>query len=79
MLANQVFQMTPKPGLDLTAIATANTACVFMTANFISAAWSNDTSYSESLLYVLQNVLLVDPILHDLFIAVISHITKLQI
>ena len=46
-----------------------------MTANFKSVAWSCDCSCSESLLYVLQNVFLVDSILHDLLIVVISHIT----
>ena len=64
--------------LDLTIIATANTAHVFITTNFKSAVGRVTAIIcSKSLLNVLQTVPLVDYILHDLLTAVISHITKI--
>ena len=51
----------------------------FMTINSTSAPWSCDCSCSESLLYILQSAPIVDTILEDLLILVISHTTKLQI
>ena len=58
--------------LDLTAIATPNTACAFMIANFKFAAWPCDCSCPKSLPYVLQTVPLVYSILQDLIITLPS-------
>ena len=58
---------------------TANTARVFMTVNFKSE-FGCVTALALSLYSkVVQNVPLIDSILHALLIAVISHITKLHV
>ena len=63
MLADQVLKMTHKP-IDLKAIANSQYCMCLYDRNFKSAVWSYDCSCSESLLYVLQNVPLVDSMIY---------------
>ena len=81
MLVDQIFKMTLSLLTGFNSLATANTARVFMTTNFKFAVGRVITAIAltESLLKVFQIVPLAGSILHDLLIAVISHITKIQI